>query len=65
MQKVKEWHKDKHIENGPSVQYYMQYEAEEINLFCYCEEEKALVNLSTYGETSKWYVVYDSKPLQV
>ena len=63
VQRVKEWYKDKYVENGPSVQYYMMYTAEEINL--YCEEKKVLVNLSIYCETSKWRVMDDSKPLQV
>ena len=65
VQRVKELYKDKYVENGPSVQYYMMYTAEEINLSYYCGEKNALVNLSTYGETSKWCIVDDSKPLQV
>ena len=41
----------------------MQYEAEEIDLSCYCEAGK--IDISTYCETIKWHVVDDSKPLQV
>ena len=41
----------------------MEYEAEEIDLSCYCEARK--IDVSTYCETIKWHVVDDSKPLQV
>ena len=53
----------KDLENGPSIQYYMQYETEEIDLSCYCEAKK--VDVSTYCERIKWNVVDGSKPLQV
>ena len=51
------------LENGPSIQYYMEYEAKEIDLSCYCEAGK--MDVSTYCETIKWHVVDYSKPLQV
>ena len=54
-------HKDLVI--GPSIQYYMQYEAEEIDLSCDFKARK--IDVSTYCETIKWHVVEVSKPLQV
>ena len=63
-QGVKEVYKQyKDLLNGPSIQYYMQYEAKEIDLSCYCEAKK--IGFSTYCETIKWCVVDYSTPLQV
>ena len=58
---VYEQYKDLVID--PSIQYYMEYEAKEIDLFCYCEAKK--MDVSTHCETIKWHVVDDSKQLQV
>ena len=55
----------KDLKNGPSIQYYMQYEAKEIDLSCYCEAKNIIMDVSTYCETIKWHVVDYSKPLQV
>ena len=64
VQRVKEVYKQyKDLENGPSIQCYMQYEAKEIDLSCYCETRK--IDVSTYCETIKWQVVDYSKPPQV
>ena len=61
--KVYKQHKD--LMNGPSIQYYMEYEAEEIDLSCYHEAKKIILAVSTFCEAIKWYVVNDFKPLQV
>ena len=53
----------KQYKNGPSIQYYMEYKAEEIDLSCYCESKK--IDVSTYCETIKWQVVDYFKPPQV
>ena len=61
VQRVKEVYK--RLENGPSIQYYMEYEAEDIDLSCYCEANNT--DIFTYCETITWHVVDSSKPLQV
>ena len=63
-QRVKEVYKQyTDLVIGPSVQYYMEYEAKEIDLSCYCEAKT--MDVSTHCETIKWHVVDDSKQLQV
>ena len=66
VQKVTEVYKQYQLDlvKGPSIQYYMEYEAEEIGLSCYCEAKK-IIDVSTYCETMKWHVVDDCIPLQV
>ena len=55
----------KYLVNGPSIQFYMQYEAEEIDLSCFWGFEPKKIDVSFYCEIIRWHVVDDATPLQV